>query len=116
MLYRTTTSNSPLVDLTVKLLHRIATLILTTSATLLSIHPENIAESAEIHSVPNIVLILADDMGYGDLKAFNSDSRISTPNLDELAKAGMCFTDAHAGGYRRRSSSERAARACTVIS
>ena len=47
---------------------------------------------------PNVVFILADDMGYGDLKAFNPDSRISTPNLDKLASAGMRFTDAHSGG------------------
>ncbi len=47
---------------------------------------------------PNIVFILADDMGYGDLKAFNPGSKIPTPNLDALAQDGMCFTDAHSGG------------------
>lgn len=47
---------------------------------------------------PNIVFILADDMGYGDLKAFNPESKISTPHLDKLASAGMIFTDAHSGG------------------
>lgn len=47
---------------------------------------------------PNIVFILADDMGYGDLKAFNPESKISTPNIDKLAKAGMIFSDAHSGG------------------
>jgi arylsulfatase A len=44
---------------------------------------------------PNIVFILADDMGYGDVHALNPDSKIPTPNLDALAKAGMTFTDAH---------------------
>lgn len=44
---------------------------------------------------PNIVFILADDMGWGDLKANFPDSRISTPNLDRLAAAGMRFSDAH---------------------
>lgn len=44
---------------------------------------------------PNIVLILADDLGYGDLGCFNPASRIPTPNLDRLAKQGMRFTDAH---------------------
>lgn len=44
---------------------------------------------------PNIVIILADDMGYGDVKAFNKNSSIPTPNLDELAKEGVSFTDAH---------------------
>jgi arylsulfatase A len=47
---------------------------------------------------PNIVIILADDMGYGDLKAFNPQSKIQTPHLDSLAKNGMRFTDAHSGG------------------
>jgi arylsulfatase A-like enzyme len=44
---------------------------------------------------PNIVLILADDMGYGDIKAYNPAGKIPTPNLDTLAQAGMRFTDAH---------------------
>lgn len=44
---------------------------------------------------PNIVLILADDMGYGDVRALNEQSSIPTPHLDELAKQGVTFTDAH---------------------
>ena len=44
---------------------------------------------------PNIIIILADDMGYGDIHAFYSKSEIPTPNLDELAEEGMMFTDAH---------------------
>ncbi len=47
-------------------------------------------------SRPNIIVILADDMGYGDLKANNAASKIPTPNLDRLAQHGMRFTDAHA--------------------
>ena len=47
---------------------------------------------------PNIVVVFADDLGYGDLKAFNSESKIATPHLDRMAKEGMCFTDAHAPG------------------
>jgi arylsulfatase A len=47
---------------------------------------------------PNIVIILADDMGYGDLQTFNPQSKIRTPHLDDLAKRGMCFIDAHSGG------------------
>ena len=45
---------------------------------------------------PNVVIILADDLGYGDCEAFNPDSRISTPNLNQLAREGIRFTDAHA--------------------
>ncbi len=44
---------------------------------------------------PNIVLILADDMGCGDLACQNPDSKIVTPNLDRLAEQGVRFTDAH---------------------
>jgi len=44
---------------------------------------------------PNIVIIYADDMGYGDLNCENPDSKIPTPNLDKLASEGMRFTDAH---------------------
>jgi arylsulfatase A-like enzyme len=45
---------------------------------------------------PNIVFILADDMGYGDVGAYNDNSRIPTPHIDRLATQGMRFTDAHA--------------------
>ena len=45
---------------------------------------------------PNIIYILADDLGYGDLSCYNPDSMIPTPNLDALASQGMRFTDAHA--------------------
>ncbi|MBX2851836.1 MAG: arylsulfatase [Phycisphaeraceae bacterium] len=44
---------------------------------------------------PNIVFILADDMGYGDARCYNADSKVPTPNIDKLAKQGMRFTDAH---------------------
>ncbi|WP_194768610.1 sulfatase family protein [Tamlana sp. I1] len=44
---------------------------------------------------PNIILILADDMGFGDTKRYNHSSKIPTPNIDELAREGMRFTDAH---------------------
>ncbi len=44
---------------------------------------------------PNIVIILADDMGYGDIEAYNPGSKIPTPNLNTLAEEGMMFTDAH---------------------
>jgi arylsulfatase A len=44
---------------------------------------------------PNIVFILADDMGYGDVSVYNPDSKISTPNMDRVAAEGMRFTDAH---------------------
>ena len=47
---------------------------------------------------PNIVYILADDLGYGDVQALNpSRGKIKTPHLDRLAAQGMTFTDAHSG-------------------
>ena len=47
---------------------------------------------------PNVVVILVDDMGYGDAKAFNPDSKIPTPHINRLAEEGMRFRDAHAPG------------------
>ncbi|MEQ8846716.1 sulfatase-like hydrolase/transferase [Botrimarina sp.] len=44
------------------------------------------------------MIVLVDDMGYGDPACFNPDSRIGTPNLDRLARNGMRFLDAHAPG------------------
>lgn len=44
---------------------------------------------------PNVVIILADDLGYGDAQVYNSESKIPTPHIDGLAKEGMRFTDAH---------------------
>lgn len=44
---------------------------------------------------PNILVILADDLGHGDVGCYNSDSKVPTPNLDRLAADGMRFTDAH---------------------
>lgn len=45
--------------------------------------------------LPNIVIIYADDMGYGDLNIQNANSKFPTPNLEQLAREGMRFTDAH---------------------
>ncbi len=44
---------------------------------------------------PNIVIVLADDLGYGDPRCYNADSKIETPNIDRLAAQGMRFVDAH---------------------
>lgn len=46
-------------------------------------------------SLPNIVLILADDMGYGDPQCYSPESKIPTPNLNRLAASGIRFTRAH---------------------
>ncbi len=46
---------------------------------------------------PNIIFILADDLGYGDVSCLNPESKLKTPNMDRLAAEGMRFTDAHSG-------------------
>ncbi len=53
------------------------------------------AERSERNGRPNIVFILADDLGYGDVACYNPESKVPTPNLDRLARQGMSFTDAH---------------------
>ena len=54
------------------------------------------ARSLSAAETPNIVLILADDMGYGDPGCYNPKSRIPTPHIDRLARQGLRLTDAHA--------------------
>ena len=53
-----------------------------------------VTRSASPQTAPNIVLIYADDLGYGDVSAYGARP-VSTPNIDRLAKAGLRFTDAH---------------------
>lgn len=52
-------------------------------------------KTAELPKKPNVIIILADDIGYGDL-GFNGEPTINTPNVDNLAAQGVRFTDAHA--------------------
>ena len=49
--------------------------------------------SADPDKRPNVVVILADDLGYSDIKSFGSE--IDTPNIDELASAGLRFSNHH---------------------
>jgi len=44
---------------------------------------------------PNIIYILADDLGYGDISTYNEEGKIITPNIDRIASEGIKFTDAH---------------------
>jgi len=53
------------------------------------------SEKESTNHFPNIVFLLADDMGLGDLTCYNPDSKIFTPAMDALANDGMLFTDAH---------------------
>ena len=47
------------------------------------------------NSKPNIIFILADDLGFGDIQANNPASKLSTPHLNQMVKDGMTFTDTH---------------------
>ncbi len=49
----------------------------------------------EVAPKPNIVFIMADDMGYGDVSAYNPASKIQTPNIDNIATGGLMFTNVH---------------------
>jgi arylsulfatase A len=53
----------------------------------------NIAEP--VSGKPNVLYFLADDMGWGDLRHYNAQSKIEMPNLERLANEGIRFTDAH---------------------
>ena len=44
---------------------------------------------------PNIIIIYADDLGFGDLSCYNDDAAYQTPRLDQMAQDGIQFTDAH---------------------
>jgi arylsulfatase A-like enzyme len=52
---------------------------------------------AQAARTPNVVFVLADDLGYGDVSSFNAQSKLQTPNIDAIAVAGLRFTDAHSG-------------------
>ena len=56
----------------------------------------------ERSALPNIVYVLADDLGYGDVGCYNPQSKIPTPHIDRLAAEGMRFTDAHRPSPARR--------------
>lgn len=56
---------------------------------------ENTGNAPSEAALPNIIFILADDMGYGDIAALNPESGVPTPNMDRLVQEGIHFTDAH---------------------
>ncbi len=49
----------------------------------------------EVPKKPNIIYVLADDLGYGDISSFNENGKIKTTHIDKLASEGIKFTDAH---------------------
>jgi arylsulfatase A-like enzyme len=79
-----------------RLLHSIATLILTTSCLCGAIQTANCEQKPTAGRTPNIIFILADDLGYGDLGCYGQQV-IVTPHIDQMAKEGMRFTHFYAG-------------------
>ncbi|QDU29217.1 Arylsulfatase [Anatilimnocola aggregata] len=74
-----------------RLLHRLATLIIAAGLFCISFRPVIAEQNAASSRVPNIVLILADDLGYADLGCYGARD-IRTPNIDRLAKEGTRYT------------------------
>ena len=64
--------------------------------TVAALLPCAVTFAADIRARPNVLIILADDLGYGDVQCYNPQrGKIPTPNIDKLATQGMRFTDAH---------------------
>jgi arylsulfatase A len=62
---------------------------------ILTIWLSPVSMEGQITEKPHIIYILADDLGYGDLSCYNPESKIRTPSIDNMAREGMKFTDAH---------------------
>ncbi len=73
-------------------LHLVLLFVLSTG--LLGLCPAKV-QAQQNANRPNIVFIMADDLGYGDVQSSHPDSSIPTPNINQLAQEGMSFTDAH---------------------
>ena len=71
------------------------TVLITFLAVVFMLQSCKTVDSSNKEPKPNIVYILADDLGYGDVSALNPDSKIQTPHIDQLASEGMIFRDAH---------------------
>lgn len=84
------------IPLPVKLLQRLSPLSPVASIIGILAIPTATIQAAELTlAQPNIVVIFADDLGYGDLTCYNKASKAPTPHLDALAKDGIRFTDGH---------------------
>lgn len=57
--------------------------------------PGRVVDESESRTKPNVVIVLADDLGIGDVRAYASGSTLKTPGIDKIAREGMRFSDAH---------------------
>jgi arylsulfatase len=78
-----------------KIMTPIAGILLSLSTALSTVIAAVQAESTEGKKRPNVVILIADDMGYGDIGVYGSE--IQTPNVDKLASEGIQFTNFHVG-------------------
>jgi arylsulfatase A len=78
-----------------KPLTRIVKFLSPVTGAILLTGPCNFLPLQAAENPPNILFILADDLGYGDVSCYNPESKIPTPKIDRLAAQGMTFTDAH---------------------
>ncbi len=76
--------------------HQRMILILMSVASVLSMGSVKVGLSADARRLPNVVFILADDLGYGDLSCYGQET-LQTPHLDRMAREGMRFTQHYAG-------------------
>src|SRR5437660_5482376 len=76
-------------------MHRVAVILLASLSTLLTIS-EAQRSRADTPTKPNVIFILADDLGYGDLGCYGQ-KQIQTPNIDRLVTEGMRFSQCYAG-------------------
>lgn len=83
-------------ELTPRLLRTITPLLVIAVTQVLSVFSTKTGFSAEARRVPNVVFILADDLGYGDLSCYGQET-LETPHLDRMAREGMRFTQHYAG-------------------
>src|SRR4051794_6695664 len=73
----------------------VADVLVVTLAVFAGCQTEPRAQGAKLENSPNIVYILADDLGYGDVDPLNPLGKIKTPHLRRFASEGMTFTEAH---------------------
>ena len=66
-------------------------------AVLISLVSSALGSNGQTGRKPNVIFILADDLGYGNVQSFNPNSKIPTPNLDKLAGEGIKFTRFYSG-------------------
>jgi arylsulfatase A-like enzyme len=78
--------------------HAVDRRLLSITVIVISLALTIMASKATAEQLPNIIYVMCDDLGYGDIQCLAADtSRIPTPNADQLASEGMIFTDAHSG-------------------